>query len=112
MATTSFLLKFKYVINRIFAPFLYIWNIRKHLKFDKINAKLEKSLNTREVDRIILKGQILKMLRKFCRVDARSLYIPKDYKSRCIIKDQIYLQFGTEMELLGISVTSNLVIKE
>ncbi len=111
MATVSFLLKCKYVFNQIIKPFVYVWNIRKHVFFDRINAKLSMKLENREVDRIILRGQIMQMLRKFCRVDSKSIYIPKDYKSRCKIREQIYAQFGTEMELLDISVNNNLLIK-
>lgn len=95
---------------------LSICNFFKHFarnnRFKKINLNLENHLKKRHVERIILKGKIMKMLRIFCKSDAKSLYIPKDYKSRYEIRERIYAEFGIEMQKLSISINTNLVIKE
>jgi hypothetical protein len=84
----------------------------KNRNLMSINKKLVTHLENRNVDRIILKGRIMKMLRIFCRSDAKSLYIPKDYRSRCEMRERIYAEFGAEMQKLSISINTNLVIKE
>jgi hypothetical protein len=96
----------------LFSIFYYFKHFSKNQRFKKINQNLENHLKKRYVDRIILKGKIMKMLRIFCRTDAKSLFIPKDYKSRCEIRERIYVEFGAEMQKLNISINSNLVIKE
>ena len=91
--------------------FNYLFNFRKIRLFNKINAKLDKTIKDREVDRIILKGQIIKMVRKYLRIDANSKYIPKDHKNNTEIRERILAEFGDQMKKLDIKINDNLELK-
>lgn len=91
--------------------FNYLFNFRKIRLFNKINAKLDKTIKDREVDRIILKGQIIKMVRKYLRIDANSKFIPKDYKNNTEIRERILAEFGDQMKKLDIKINDNLELK-
>lgn len=88
--------------------FNYLCNFRTINRFKKINSKLENTLENREVDRIILKGNIIKMVRKYLKVDAKSKYIPKDIKNKAEIKGEVLHQFGEQMQKLGIKINDKL----
>ena len=60
------------------------------------------------MDRIILKGRIIEMTRKYLRVDANSKYIPKDYRNTTEIRERVLAEFGEPMEKLGIRINTNL----
>lgn len=98
----------KSLFKKIALFFNYLFNFRTIYRFKKINNKLEKTLENREVDRIILKGNIIKMVRKYLRVDAKSKYIPKDRKNHVEIKNEILHKFGDQMKQLGISINDKL----
>lgn len=83
-------------------------NRKKNKVFTEINEKLEKKLNDREVDRIILKGEIIKMCRKFLNVNAKSIYIPKKYKNNTKIRERVLTEFGERMEKLGVRINDDL----
>lgn len=91
--------------------FNYLFNFRKIRTFNKINAKLDKTIKDRQVDRIILKGQIIKMVRKFLRIDANSKFIPKDHKNNTEIRERILAEFGDQMNKLGVKINANLELK-
>ena len=86
----------------------YLFNIRTITRFKKINNTLEKKIVDREVERIILKGNIIKMVRKYLRVDARSSYIPKDYRNKTEIRERVLAEFGEQMNMLGIRINDKL----
>jgi DUF1009 family protein len=86
----------------------YLFNFRKINLFKKVNKKLYKTIEDREVDRIILKGQIIKMTKKFIRIDANSKFIPKDYRNTTEIRERILGEFGEKMNTLGIKINSKL----
>lgn len=88
--------------------FLFFQNRKKNKAFIKINEKLETKLKDREVDRIILKGKILKMCRKFIGANSRSKFIPKKYKNYTKIKQRVLAEFGEDMEKLDIRINDNL----
>lgn len=91
--------------------FNYLFNFRKIRLFNKINSKLDKTIKDREVDRIILKGQIIKMVRKYLRIDANSKFIPKDHKNNTEIRERILAEFGDQMSKLDIKINANLELK-
>lgn len=88
--------------------FNYLWNYRTINRFEKINTKLHQTIKDREVDRIILKGNIIKMCRKYLRVDANSLYIPKDNRNHTEIRERVLAEFGDQMQTLGIKINDKL----
>lgn len=98
----------KKIFIKISALFNYLINFRTIRKFQKINGKLEQTLEDREVDRIILKGKIIKMVRKFLRVDAKSKYIPKHMKNNAEIRERVLAEFGEQMNKLGIKINDKL----
>lgn len=85
-----------------------IWNIRKILKFNRINKRLGKGVSDQEVDRMILKFQIKKYMRKYFKVDAKSKYIPRDVKSDEESRQQVIGRFGEEMERVGLTINDKL----
>lgn len=91
--------------------FNYLFNFRKIRLFNKINAKLDKTIKDRKVDRIILKGQIIKMVRKYLRIDANSKFIPKHHKNNTEIRERILAEFGDQMKKLDIKINDNLELK-
>ena len=86
----------------------YLFNFRTINRFKKINSKLGKTLQDREVDRIILKGNIIKMCRKYLRVDANSKYIPKETRNKTEIRERVLAEFGDQMNKLGIKINDKL----
>ena len=101
----------KKIFNKIAYFFTYLFNFRKFNLLDKVNAKIEKHIKERNVDRIILKGQIIKMVRVYLRVDANSEYIPKDHKNNAEIRERILAEFGDRMNKLGVKINANLELK-
>lgn len=97
----SFFAFFKFII-------VFFKNREKNKVFTKINEKLEVKLKDREVERIILKGEIIKMCRKFLRVNARSKYIPKKNKNNAKIYQRIIAEFGERMDSLDVRITEDL----
>ena len=68
-------------------------------------------MSDRNVEQIILKGEIIKMVRKYLRIDAKSNYIPKDYKNKAEIKQQVLALFEPRMKALGVQITDDLELK-
>ena len=87
---------------------LFFKNRKKNKAFTKINKKLEQKLNDREVDRVILKGRILKMVKEYIAINTSSEFIPPWYKSKAEIREQILIKYGDEMKKLDVKIYSNL----
>jgi hypothetical protein len=85
-----------------------LFNFRKTLKFKSINRKLYKTIQDREVDRIILKGRIVKMVKEYIAINTASDFIPPWYKSNAEIKEEILHKYGEEMKQLNIKIYNNL----
>jgi hypothetical protein len=98
----------KKVLARISQLCNYLLNFRPINRFKKINATLENKLEDREVDRIILKGNIIKMVRKYLRIDARSKYIPRESRNNTEIRERVLAEFGDQMNYLGIRINDKL----
>jgi hypothetical protein len=96
----SLFLKIKHFLNLIFN--------RKYRLFSKVNRKLYKTIEDREVDRIILKGQIVKMVREYVAINTSSEFIPPWIKSHAEIKEEILIKYGEEMKHLDIKIYNNL----
>jgi hypothetical protein len=88
--------------------FNYLINFRKIKRFKQINQKLEKAVTDQEVDKIILKGKIIKMVRKYLRINANSKYIPKERRNNTEIRERILAEFGEQMQKMGIKINSKL----
>ena len=98
----------KSLFNKIALFFSFLWNIRTNLNFKRINKKLYKTIEDREVDRIILKGKIIKMVKEYIAINTSSEFIPPWIKSKAEIKEEIIIKYGDEMKQLGIKIYDNL----
>lgn len=98
----------KSLINKIILFFKSILNFRTNLKFKKINRKLHKTIEDREVDRIILKGRIVKMVKEYIAINTSSDFIPPWFKSNAEIREEVLIKYGQEMEHLGVKLYHNL----
>jgi len=83
-------------------------NRKKNKTFTKINKKLATKLKDREVERIILKGKILKMVKEYIAINTSSKFIPPWYKSNAEIREEILNKYGEEMKVLEIKIYHNL----
>ena len=98
----------KYLFNKIAFFLNYLRNFRTINQFKKINNKLHKTIEDREVDRIILKGRIIKMVKEYIVINTSSKFIPPWYKSNAEIKEEVLHKYGEEMKHLGIKLYDNL----
>ncbi|MFV8268468.1 hypothetical protein ACNQGP_00850 [Flavobacterium sp. GT2N3] len=98
----------KYLFNKIAFLLNYLRNFRTINQFKKINNKLYKTIEDREVDRIILKGRIIKMVRDYITINTSSEFIPPWYKTNAEIREEVIHKYGEEMEQLGIKLYHNL----
>ena len=80
----------------------------KNRKFRRINKKLYKTIEDREVDRIILKGRIVKMVKEYIAINTSSDFIPPWIKSNAEIREEVLLKYGEEMQQLDIKLYHNL----
>ena len=80
----------------------------KNRQFRRINKKLYKTLEDREVDRIILKGRIVKMVKEYIAINTSSEFIPPWIKSNAEIREEVLLKYGEEMKQLDIKIYNNL----
>ncbi|MES2487120.1 MAG: hypothetical protein V4581_14380, partial [Bacteroidota bacterium] len=101
--------------KRAAAFFHLVWNWRKYRKFKGFEKKLEvvllkqeKERMDREVDQIILKHEIVKHMKMFMKVNARSRYIPRNPKSKEICRQEVFGIFGERMAKLGIGLKQDL----
>lgn len=88
--------------------FKFLWNIRTNLRFRRINKKLYKTIEDREVDRIILKGRIVKMVKEYIAINTSSEFIPPWIKSNAEIREEVLVKYGEEMKQLDIKLYHNL----
>lgn len=98
----------KYLFSKIAFFFNYLMNYRTIKRFKKINNKLHKTIEDREVDRIILKGQIIKMVRKYLNIGANSKFIPIDNRNTTEIRERVLAEFGEKMTKLDIRINAKL----
>lgn len=98
----------KSVLSKITHFYNYLLNFRTINRFKKINTKLDKSLQDREVERIILKGQIIKMVRKYLNIGAKSEFIPISNRNRTEIRERVLAEFGEKMSKLDIRINAKL----
>lgn len=80
----------------------------KTKKFEKINAILQDKVDEIEVDKIILKGRIVKMVERYLNIDADSKYIPKTRRNNTEIRERIIAEFGQEMSKTGVRINDKL----
>lgn len=98
----------KSLIIKIALFFSFLWNLRTNLRFKRINKKLYTTIEDREVDRIILKGKIIKMVKEYIAINTSSDFIPPWIKSKAEIREEILLKYGEEMKQLDIKIYHNL----
>lgn len=86
----------------------YLWNFKSIIRFKRINRKLYKTIEDREVDRIILKGRIKNMVKEYLAINTSSEFIPPWYKSNAEIREEVLHKYGEEMKNLDIKLYHNL----
>jgi hypothetical protein len=96
----SLFLKIKHYLNLMFN--------RKYRKFQEINTKLHKTIQDREVDRIVLKFRIKQMVKQYLKLNTGSKYIPSWNKSDAEIKEEVLHKYGEQMKALGIKINDKL----
>jgi len=96
------------LLKKIRYFFKSLWNIKTNLRFRRINKKLYKTIEDREVDRIILKGRIVKMVKEYVAINTASKFIPPWFKSNAEIREEVIHKYGKEMDQLGIKLYRNL----
>jgi hypothetical protein len=94
--------------RRIIEFIKYLKGFRKNRKFELINEKLTKKVEDNEVDKIILKGEIIRMVRKYLNINAKSKYIPKTHRNNTEIRERVLAEFGDRMKNLNIGLNSKL----
>lgn len=88
---------------------LYRLRYRKRITIiNQGNKLLNKAIEDREVDRIILKHEIVKYMAGYLQVKAKSKFIPKTRKNNEECRQQVIGVFGEQMDKLGISITNEL----
>lgn len=95
-------------LNSIGKFFHRLWYFRKYRQFAGFEKRLGKAVTDQEVDRFILKSEILKYMGKYLHVNARSKYIPKDRKNKEECRQQVLGVFGDRMKSLGITINDKL----
>ena len=95
-------------MKKIFRWIRNFFKSKRLRRLEQIEEKIVYKVNEREADRIILKARIMKEMRKFLKLDARSKYIPWTSKEREEIRFEIHNKFGKEMEKLDLRLTKNL----
>ncbi|OJX55558.1 MAG: hypothetical protein BGO88_04915 [Flavobacterium sp. 38-13] len=98
----------KRIILKTAKFFYYLRNYFKIKKYSEINQKLDSALREREVNKVILKGNIIKMVKSYLRTDADSKYIPKERRNNTEIKQRVLAEFGVSMEELGVKINDEL----
>jgi len=101
-----------------FTPLTKLYNklryYRKNKKFDDfdkcLQAAILKEHRDREIEQIILKHTIVKYMRKFMKVDARSQFIPWDKKSKEVCRHQVELVFGDDMAKCGVVLKEDMTL--
>nr|WP_317631401.1 hypothetical protein [uncultured Flavobacterium sp.] len=64
------------------------------------------------VERFVLKGRILRMVKKFTNANAKSKFIKGKIKNNAEIHQRVLAEFGNEMIELGLILTPDLVLKD
>jgi hypothetical protein len=98
----------KRFLASIKAFLLKLWHFRKYRQFAGFEKRLGKAVTDQEVDRYILKSEIVKYMGKYLHVNARSKYIPKDRKNKEECRQQVIGVFGDRMKRLGITINDKL----
>jgi protoheme ferro-lyase len=98
----------KYLLKKMAFLLDYLKNFRSINKFKQINTKLKQTIEDREVDRIILKGRVVKMVRKYLNLGAKSEFIPVSNRNTTEIRERVLAEFGDEMSKLGIRINAKL----
>jgi hypothetical protein len=86
-----------------------IINFFKKLKRRALIAKayveLQKSYKKQLIARRLLRSQVNQFLKDFFGIDAKSKYIPKDYKNKEEVRVAVIEKFGFRMDQLNVNYT-------
>jgi len=85
-------------LKKLYHKLRYYRKNKQFEGFDKrLQAAIIKEQRDLEINQIVLKHSIVKYMKKFMRVDARSKFIPWDNKSKEVCRYQVELVFGADM---------------
>ncbi|MBL87224.1 MAG: hypothetical protein CMO82_11260 [Winogradskyella sp.] len=95
------------LINWLLSPFRWIKSIFQKLKRRWILAKaypaLKKANDEQLIKRKKLKKDIMLWLRSYFGIDAKSKYIPKDFKNKEEVKAAVLERFGNDLQQLNLN---------
>ena len=96
-------------INQIISFFT---NFYKNYKFRKLTIHLKKAAKKKGNERLALRYEISKYIRKFAKLDKndRSKYIPLDKKTKELIRFNVDEKYGKEMFKLNVKLNKKLQI--
>jgi hypothetical protein len=89
----------KKLINWLLAPFK---KLRRRWIIAKAYPKLKKAYDNQVVERRKLRNDINAFLKDFFGIDAKSKYIPKDFKNKEEVRVAVCNKFQTDMDRLNL----------
>jgi hypothetical protein len=79
--------------------------LRRRFIIARAYPKLKKAYDNQLEERITLRKEINKFLKKYFGIDAKSKYIPKDFKNKEEVRMAVCDKFQPEMDRLNLKFT-------
>lgn len=98
----------KAILAKLYMVMYKLFYFKKIRSIKKCEVALKRAATDKEVDQIILKYEIVAYMKRYLNVNARSKFIPKDFKNDEESRKQVIGKFGTRMEELDITINENL----
>lgn len=92
----------KKLINWLLAPFR---KLKRRWIIAKAYPTMKKAYDKQLAERRTLKVSINIWLREYFGLDAKSKYIPKDYKNKAEVKEAVLVKFGKDLDRLNLKYT-------
>lgn len=89
----------KSILKWLFKPFK---KLKRRWIIARAYPKLKKAYDVQIQERIVLKKDINNFLKKYFGIDAKSKYIPKDFKNKEEVRIAICDKFQPEMDRLNL----------
>lgn len=85
-----------------------LFRSKRTRQLEKLAQVATEKVSVREAERVILKDKIIKSVRKYLKLDAKSKYIPLSLRNKEEIRFQVESEFGEQLEALDMRLTENL----
>ncbi|WP_271407296.1 hypothetical protein [Tenacibaculum soleae] len=92
--------------------FRFFLKFYKNRKYKKLNKKLLKASNKKVNERLVLRFEITKYIRKFAKLDKnnKSQYIPLDFATKQLVRFNVDKEFGQKMSKLNVKLNNKLQV--